>query len=80
LSKFVSVSNTMKETVGDESQITYEWASKPDTTKPGISTGVIKATEKYGEYVNTDTTEVSFTVVNDQLTGTATPQTVPLGT
>ncbi|MCZ4370059.1 hypothetical protein O3Q50_13475 [Enterococcus lactis] len=80
LSKFVSVSNTMKETVGDESQITYEWASKPDTTKPGISTGVIKATEKYGEYVNTDTTEVSFTVVNDQLTGTAAPQTVPLGT
>ena len=80
LSKFVSVSNTMKETVGDESQITYEWASKPDITKPGISTGVIKATEKYGEYVNTDTTEVSFTVVNDQLTGTATPQTVPLGT
>ncbi|HGF7997607.1 TPA: hypothetical protein QFC32_002375, partial [Enterococcus faecium] len=75
LSKFVSVSNTMKETVGDESQITYEWASKPDITKPGISTGVIKATEKYGEYVNTDTTEVSFTVVNDQLTGTATPQT-----
>ncbi len=80
LSEFVSVSDTMKETVGDESQITYEWVTKPDTTKAGTTVGVIKAVEKYGEYLNIDTTEVLFRVDNDQLTAETSPQTVPLGT
>ncbi|HGF7866428.1 TPA: hypothetical protein QFL65_002434, partial [Enterococcus faecium] len=80
LSEFVSVSNTMKETVGNESQISYEWLAKPDTSKIGKTTGTIKTTEKYGEYVNTDTAEVSFTVINDSLSATAISQTIPLGT
>ncbi|EME3582311.1 hypothetical protein QL848_002612 [Enterococcus faecium] len=80
LSEFVSVSNTMKETVGNESQISYEWLSKPDTSKIGKTTGIIKTTEKYGEYVNTDTAEVSFTIINDQLSAETTTQTIPLGT
>ncbi|HGF7742755.1 TPA: hypothetical protein QFM57_002456, partial [Enterococcus faecium] len=81
LSEFVSVSDTMKETVGDESKITYEWLTKPDTKIEGKTKGTVKVTEKYGDYVHEATTDVEFTVKEDALlTAEDVSQEIALGT
>lgn len=77
---FISLKDTMKETVGDESNISFEWINVPDTSQIGTTKGTIKVTEKYGSYINSDTAEVSFSVEGDQLTAEPRGQKISLGT